>query len=64
MKSIISFCACMILTFPVLVKAQTADTPATLHQLANEYYNWRNQNYPVLSSDAGLHTWDSGLTAY
>jgi uncharacterized protein (DUF885 family) len=37
---------------------------AALHKLANEYYAWRNQNYPVQTSDAGLHTWDNKLTDY
>ena len=37
---------------------------ATLHKLADEYYAWRNENYPVFSSDAGLHTWDNRLTSY
>src|SRR5204863_158978 len=27
-------------------------------------YNWRNENYPVASSEAGLHTWDNRLTDY
>ena len=44
--------------------AQVPKTPAELRKLANDYYNWRNQNYPVASSDAGLHTWDSRLTDY
>src|SRR5258706_708133 len=44
--------------------AQADATPAALHQLAADYYNWRNQNYPVASSDAGLHTWDDKLTEY
>src|SRR5712672_2287325 len=44
--------------------AQANATPADLHQLAGDYYNWRNQNYPVASSDAGLHTWDDKLTDY
>ncbi len=39
-------------------------TPAELRKLAADYYNWRNQNYPVVSSDAGLHTWDHRLTDY
>ncbi len=46
------------------IQAQTPKTPADLHRLAAEYYNWRNQNFPVFSSDAGLHTWDSRLTDY
>lgn len=37
---------------------------AALHKLADDYYAWRNENYPVHSSDAGLHTWDDRLTDY
>ena len=37
---------------------------AALHSLADDYYAWRNENYPVQSSDAGLHTWDDRLTDY
>jgi uncharacterized protein (DUF885 family) len=37
---------------------------AALHKLANDYYNWRNENYPVRSSNAGLHTWDDRVTDY
>lgn len=44
--------------------AQEPKTPADLHKLANDYYAWRNQNYPVAASDAGLHTWDNKLTDY
>jgi uncharacterized protein (DUF885 family) len=44
--------------------AQNPTTPADLRKLANDYYNWRNQNYPVFSSDNGLHTWDNRLTDY
>ena len=35
-----------------------------LHKLADDYYDWRNEQYPVRSSDAGLHTWDDRLTDY
>src|SRR3954471_25039179 len=35
-----------------------------LSNLAKDYYNWRNENYPVASSEAGLHTWDDRLTDY
>jgi uncharacterized protein (DUF885 family) len=35
-----------------------------LHKLADDYYAWRNENYPVRSSDLGLHTWDDRLTDY
>jgi uncharacterized protein (DUF885 family) len=37
---------------------------ASLHKLADDYYDWRNEQYPVRSSDAGLHTWDDRLTDY
>ncbi|MEP6709186.1 MAG: DUF885 domain-containing protein [Verrucomicrobiota bacterium] len=37
---------------------------AALHKIAEDYYTWRNENYPVRSSDAGLHTWDDRLTDY
>ncbi|HEV2829768.1 MAG TPA: DUF885 domain-containing protein [Pyrinomonadaceae bacterium] len=46
------------------IAAQDPKTPADLHKLAADYYNWRNQNFPVASSDAGLHTWDNKLTDY
>ena len=44
--------------------AQQPKTPQYLQKLAADYYNWRNQNFPVASSDAGLHTWDNRLTDY
>ncbi|MEY2510620.1 MAG: hypothetical protein QOE26_1383 [Verrucomicrobiota bacterium] len=37
---------------------------AALRKLADEFYAWRNENFPVNSSDAGLHTWDNRLTDY
>src|SRR5437879_5302741 len=37
---------------------------AALRKMAADYYAWRNENYPVRSSDAGLHTWDNKLTDY
>src|SRR6266581_992351 len=37
---------------------------AALHKMADDYYVWRNENYPVNSSEAGLHTWDDRLTDY
>ena len=33
-------------------KASAADSRA-LHKLADDYYTWRNENYPVASSDSG-----------
>jgi uncharacterized protein (DUF885 family) len=43
--------------------SKSAD-PAALRKLAEDYYNWRNENYPVGSSEAGLHTWDDRLTDF
>ena len=56
-------CALMVVSISS-VHAQEPKTPADLHKLAADYYNWRNQNFPVASSDAGLHTWDNKLTDY
>src|SRR5258705_10220739 len=56
-------CAVMFGSFSSVI-AQEPKTPADLHKLADDYYSWRNQNYPVASSDAGLHTWDNKLTDY
>lgn len=41
-----------------------SDDIAALRKLADDYYAWRNENYPVRSSDAGMHTWDNRLTDY
>ena len=35
-----------------------------LRKMSDDYYAWRNENYPVRSSEAGLHTWDDRLTDY
>jgi len=45
-------------------QAQMNTSPSALRRLADDYYNWRNQQFPVTSSDAGLHTWDNKLTDY
>src|SRR6185369_16845972 len=54
----------LMLIATITASAQTPTTPADLRRLADEYYRWRNQNYPVASSDMGLHTWDDKLTDY
>ena len=54
----------LILIATITASAQTPTTPADLRRLADDYYRWRNQNYPVASSDSGLHTWDNKLTDY
>ena len=60
-------CLCGLIAMTVAsgcARAQANASPADLRKIAEDYYNWRNQNYPVFSSDAGLHTWDSKLTDY
>jgi uncharacterized protein (DUF885 family) len=37
---------------------------AAFRKLADDYYNWRNENHPVSSSERGLHKWDEKLTDY
>ncbi|HEY6119300.1 MAG TPA: DUF885 domain-containing protein [Pyrinomonadaceae bacterium] len=66
MKTLIAFLiTCLFMSsFSQITTAQTPTTPSDLRKLAQDYYNWRNQNYPVVSSDSGLHTWDSRLTDY
>src|SRR3954454_12132090 len=44
--------------------AKAGNDIAALRQMADEYYAWRNENFPVGSSDSGLHTWDNRLTDY
>ncbi len=46
------------------IGAGETEGPALLHKLANDYYDWRNAQYPVASSDSGLHTWDDRLSDY
>src|SRR5947209_191997 len=45
-------------------KNQSANATDALRKMADDYYAWRNENYPVRSSDVGLHTWDDRLTDY
>src|SRR2546425_11854900 len=60
------FACCTLVMFSVatVVDGQSNASPATLRRLADDYYNWRNQQFPVASSDSGLHTWDNKLTDY
>ncbi len=41
-----------------------AASPAGLRRMAADYYRWRDEQFPVVSSDQGLHTWDTRLTDY
>src|SRR5258706_4086960 len=42
--------------------AENPRSPSDLRKVASEYYRWRNEQFPVASSDQGLHTWDDRLT--
>jgi uncharacterized protein (DUF885 family) len=60
MKGLATCLALLVLCAP---KAGATE-PAELRGLASAYYLWRNQQYPVASSDQGLHTGDNRLTDY
>src|SRR3954469_19121705 len=60
-KSDVSNKALLTRTTPA---ANAGNDIAALRQMADEFYSWRNENFPVFSSDAGLHTWDNRLTDY
>jgi uncharacterized protein (DUF885 family) len=51
----------LVLACVFLGSTARADGPADLRRMASDYYRWRNEQYPVASSDQGLHTWDSRL---
>jgi len=38
--------------------------PERLRSLAHDYFSWRNEQFPVASSDQGQHRWDDRLTDY
>jgi len=50
--------ALLVLVFSSTAKAMTPDE---MRRLAQEYYDWRDQDDPVSSSDGGKHTWDDRL---
>ena len=47
-----------------LFSLQAAADPAQVHQIAHEYYQWRDAAYPVATSGAGDHRFDARLTDY
>ena len=53
-----------LLTKPTPAASKSGNDIAALRKMADEFYAWRNENYPVFSSEAGLHTWDNRLTDY
>ena len=57
-------CFSLLMSLNLTSQAQTVGPPDALRRMALDYYQWRNENYPVLSSYEGLHTWDDRLTDY
>ncbi|HUJ41729.1 MAG TPA: DUF885 domain-containing protein [Candidatus Acidoferrales bacterium] len=45
-------------------RAPAAGSPDALREAASAYYRWRTGNFPVETSDQGLHTHDAELTDY
>jgi uncharacterized protein (DUF885 family) len=64
LKILLLVCSTVTFFFSTSVHAQPDASSSNLRRTAEDYYNWRNQQYPVFSSDAGLHTWDHKLTDY
>ena len=60
---LLTVCTLMVISSST-IHAQNPISPAELRKMAADYYQWRNENFPVASSDAGLHTWDNRLTDY
>jgi uncharacterized protein (DUF885 family) len=56
MKRILLALVAAMLSFPA-----QALTPQSLRTTAHEFYEWRDREDPVGSSDAGKHTWDDRL---
>ncbi len=54
----------LVVAIAQVLSAQEAASPTKLRQMAADYYRWRNQSYPVASSDQGLHSWDDKLADY
>src|SRR4029077_21196472 len=45
-------------------KNKSVNTTDALRKMADDYYAWRHENYPALSSEAGLHSWEDRRTYY
>jgi uncharacterized protein (DUF885 family) len=54
----------LLAAFITLLSMQATAGPAELRALAHEYYEWRDVAYPVATSGAGEHRFDSRLTDY
>lgn len=54
----------LIVAFIAVSLSAQSITPSQLRATANDYYRWRQQNFPVSASDQGNHAWDDRLTDY
>jgi uncharacterized protein (DUF885 family) len=54
----------LLAIFSTLLSLQATAAPGELRELAHEYYEWRDAAYPVATSSAGEHRFDSRLTDY
>jgi len=53
-----------VLMMMTIATPMLALTPDSLRKTAHDFYEWRDRQFPVASSDAGKHTWDDKLTDY
>jgi uncharacterized protein (DUF885 family) len=54
----------LLAAFITLLSLQATAAPGELRALAHQYYEWRDAAYPVATSGAGEHRFDSRLTDY
>ena len=54
----------LLAAFTSLMSLQASAGPDELRGLAHQYYEWRDAAYPVATSSAGEHRFDSRLTDY
>jgi uncharacterized protein (DUF885 family) len=54
----------LLAAFITLLSMQATAGPGELRALAHQYYEWRDAAYPVATSGAGEHRFDSRLTDY
>jgi uncharacterized protein (DUF885 family) len=54
----------LLAAFMSLLSLQANAGPGELRELAHQYYDWRDAAYPVATSSAGEHRFDSRLTDF
>jgi uncharacterized protein (DUF885 family) len=54
----------LLAAFMSLLSLQANADPGELRELAHQYYDWRDAAYPVATSSAGEHRFDSRLTDF